>query len=231
LERKGKTWGRQTITRHLMAKNTDVTNFQRVLLVDDHEIVRFGVRQMLQLRWPQLVIHEAPSLYDAMQMFDHVQPDIVISDLKFTGIPVADSVARILAIARNCPVVVFSMFPADLASVHLRHPNVLVTICKAEGMERLIGVLSDIYDGNWRKPELPESAVKVASVARLSSRERDVALAIASGKSNHMICEELGLKPSTVSTYKNRVFEKMGVNNEADLIRVIEFIPANNNED
>jgi len=186
---------------------------------------------MLQLRWPQLVIHEAPSLYDAMQMFDHVQPDIVISDLKFTGIPVADSVARILAIARNCPVVVFSMFPADLASVHLRHPNVLVTICKAEGMERLIGVLSDIYDGNWRKPEMPESAVKVASVARLSSRERDVALAIASGKSNHMICEELGLKPSTVSTYKNRVFEKMGVNNEADLIRVIEFIPANNNED
>jgi len=78
---------------------------------------------------------------------------------------------------------------------------------------------------------MPESAVKVASVARLSSRERDVALAIASGKSNHMICEELGLKPSTVSTYKNRVFEKMGVNNEADLIRVIEFIPANNNED
>lgn len=231
MERKGKTWGRQTITRPLMAKNTDVTNFQRVLLVDDHEIVRFGVRQMLQLRWPQLVIHEAPSLYDAMQMFDHVQPDIVISDLKFTGIPVADSVARILAIARNCPVVVFSMFPADLASVHLRHPNVLVTICKAEGMERLIGVLSDIYDGNWRKPEMPESAVKVASVARLSSRERDVALAIASGKSNHMICEELGLKPSTVSTYKNRVFEKMGVNNEADLIRVIEFIPANNNED
>ena len=231
MERKGKTWGRQTITRPLMAKNTDVTNFQRVLLVDDHEIVRFGVRQMLQLRWPQLVIHEAPSLYDAMQMFDHVQPDIVISDLKFTGIPVADSVARILAIARNCPVVVFSMFPADLASVHLRHPNVLVTICKAEGMERLNGVLSDIYDGNWRKPEMSESAVKVASVARLSSRERDVALAIASGKSNHMICEELGLKPSTVSTYKNRVFEKMGVNNEADLIRVIEFIPANNNED
>ncbi len=209
----------------------DANCFRKVLLVDDHEIVRFGVSQMLQLRWPELIISQAASLYEAMQLIEDDNPDIVISDLKYTGIPVADSVSRIWAIARTRPVVVFSMFPADTASVHLRHPNVLVTICKAEGMERLNKVLGDIYSGNWKRPDLPLEAAKPAAAARLSSRERDVALAIATGKSNNMICEELGLKPSTVSTYKTRVFEKMGVTNEADLIRVIEFIPADNNED
>lgn len=201
-------------------------NFQHVLLVDDHEIVRFGVSQMLHQRWPHLIIRQASSLYDAMQLLEDFPADIVISDLKFTGIPVADSVSRIWSIARSRAVVVFSMFPADMASIHLRHPNVLVTICKAEGMDRLNNVLGDIYMGNWKRPDTESASLKAGSVARLSARERDVALAIASGKSNHMICEELGLKPSTVSTYKTRVFEKMGVNNEADLIRMIEFIPS-----
>lgn len=212
-----------------MAK--DAKYFQKVLLVDDHEIVRFGVSQMLQLRWPELTIRQAASLYEAMQLMEDFHPDIVISDLKFTGIPVADSVSRIWSIARNFPIVVFSMFPAETTSLHLRHPNVLVTICKAEGMERLNRVINDIYDGTWKRPDISDNPDKPAPALRLSSRERDVALAIAVGKSNNMICEELGLKPSTVSTYKTRVFEKMGVSNEADLIRVIEFIPADNNED
>lgn len=213
-----------------MAQFVNASNFKRVLLVDDHEIVRFGVSQMLHQRWPFLMIRQAPSLYDAMQLLEEFPADIVISDLKFTGIPVADSVSRIWTIARSRPVVVFSMFPSEMASIHLRHPNVLVTICKAEGVERLNNVLSDIYDGNWKRPETDNGALKSGSVGKLSSRERDVALAIASGKSNNMICEEFGLKPSTVSTYKTRVFEKMGVNNEADLIRMIELIPAETNE-
>lgn len=213
-----------------MAQGINAMNFQRVLLVDDHEIVRFGVSQMLHQRWPHLIIHQASSLYDAMQLLEDFPADIVISDLKFTGIPVADSVSRIWAIARTRPVVVFSMFPADMASIHLRHPNVLVTICKAEGMDRLNNVLGDIYTGSWKRTDTDATSLKAGSVARLSARERDIALAIASGKSNHMICEQLGLKPSTVSTYKTRVFDKMGVNNEADLIRMIEFIPSETSE-
>lgn len=213
-----------------MAQGINAMNFQRVLLVDDHEIVRFGVSQMLHQRWPHLIIHQASSLYDAMQLLEDFPADIVISDLKFTGIPVADSVSRIWAIARTRPVVVFSMFPADMASIHLRHPNVLVTICKAEGMDRLNNVLGDIYTGSWKRTDTDATSLKAGSVALLSARERDIALAIASGKSNHMICEQLGLKPSTVSTYKTRVFDKMGVNNEADLIRMIEFIPSETSE-
>jgi two-component system invasion response regulator UvrY len=210
-----------------MANTAIATNFKKVLLVDDHEIVRFGISQMLQQRWPNLMVRQASSLFDATQMLQALQPDLVISDLKFAGIPVADSISRIWGISRNYPVVVFSMFPADVAAAHLRHPNVLVTICKAEGMERLNGVLGEIHDGTWNKPSSDDGGVgKYASVARLSSRERDVALAIASGKSNQMICEDFGLKPSTVSTYKTRIFEKMGVNNEVDLIRIIEFIPS-----
>lgn len=203
------------------------TNFKKILLVDDHEIVRFGISQMLQQRWPNVMALQASSLFEATQMLEVLQPDLVISDIKFTGIPVADSISRIWTISRNYPVVIFSMFPADVAAAHLRHPNVLVTICKAEGMERLNGVLGEIHDGTWNKPSTAAAGNgKYASVARLSSRERDVALAIASGKSNHMICEDFGLKPSTVSTYKTRIFEKMGVNNKADLIRIIEFIPS-----
>jgi DNA-binding NarL/FixJ family response regulator len=97
-------------------------------------------------------------------------------------------------------------------------------------MERLNGVLSEVYEGSWQKATPEADYGEYASVARLSSRERDVALAIASGKSNHMICEDLGLKPSTVSTYKTRVFEKLSINNEADLIRMIEFIPSDNGD-
>jgi two-component system invasion response regulator UvrY len=213
-----------------MSNTTKATQFKKVLLVDDHEIVRFGISQMLQQRWPHILVRQASSLFDAMQVIEALEPDLVISDLKFTGIPVADSISRIWSIARSYPVVVFSMFPADVAAVHLRHPNVLVTICKAEGMERLNGVLSEVYEGSWQKATPEADYGKYASVARLSSRERDVALAIASGKSNHMICEDLGLKPSTVSTYKTRVFEKLSINNEADLIRMIEFIPSDNGD-
>ncbi len=213
-----------------MASFVNAINFQHVLLVDDHEIVRFGVNQMLHQRWPHLDIRQAPSLYVAMQLLEEFPADIVISDLKFTGIPVADSVSRIWAMARTRSVVIFSMFPAAMVSIHFRHPNVLAAICKAEGMDRLYNVLDEIYSGKWKRPETESASLKAGSVARLSARERDVALAIASGKSNHMICEELGLKPSTISTYKTRVFEKMGVNNEADLIRMIEFIPAETSE-
>lgn len=198
----------------------------RVLIADDHAILRSGLKEILGHELKDVVCGEAE---DARQVLLQVQSgdwDLVMLDITMPGRSGLDILKDIKAVRPKLPVLVLSMHPEDQYGKRVLKAGASGYMRKESAPDELIKAIRKVLaGGRYVSPALAEKlAVDLSddvgwpSHETLSDREFEVLRMIASGKTVGHIAEELHLSVTTVSTYRARILEKMDLNTTAELM-------------
>ncbi|MET0226099.1 MAG: response regulator transcription factor [Dokdonella sp.] len=201
-----------------------MTSTIRVMLVDDHAVVRVGFRMLLSASADIEVIAEADSGELAYQRYADVQPDVVIMDLSMPGMGGIETVRRLLAKDKNARVLVLSAHEDTAHPKRVLKAGALGYLSKRSAPEELIEAVHAIAAGRIyldveiaRKLAVQDLGGSAGSVEALSEREFAVFIQLARGQSVNRIAEILNLSPNTVGTHLYNIKQKLGAGNQAEL--------------
>ena len=200
----------------------------RILIVDNQELVRCGVRRLLDDLPHLSVVGEASSGEEAVQMVRDLKPDVVLMDVQIPGIGGLEATRRISRNAPGIGIIVVTLqvddpFPAQLLDVGAS--GYLTKNCSIEEIADAIRVVSrgEHYISADIARQMALSMLpgtEQSPFDRLSQRELQVMLMVAQGQSVHDISDRLCLSSKTVSTYRYRLYDKLGVENDVELTRL-----------
>ena len=199
----------------------------QILIVDDHAILRRGLKEILEREFRDVSIAEAGTAEEALTQLDSENWDLVILDITMPGRSGVDVLRHLKALRPKLPVLVLSMHPEDQYGKRMLKAGASGYMNKESAPEELIKAVRKLLSGGrYVSPTLAETlAVDLGrddgtpAHERLSDREFEVLRKMASGKTVGQIAQELHLSVPTVSTYRARLLEKMGMSNTAELIR------------
>jgi len=201
-----------------------MTNTIRVMLVDDHAVVRVGFRMLLSASADIEVIAEADSGELAYQRYAEVQPDVVIMDLSMPGMGGIETVRRLLAKDKSARVLVLSAHEDTAHPKRVLKAGALGYLSKRSAPEELIEAVHAIAAGRIyldaeiaRKLAVQDLGGTAGAVEALSEREFAVFIQLARGQSVNRIAEILNLSPNTVGTHLYNIKQKLGAGNQAEL--------------
>jgi two-component system invasion response regulator UvrY len=197
----------------------------RVLLVDDHEVVRKGIRAILDDRFAGLAVAEASSGDEALAAL--VSPfDVVILDLAMPGRSGIDLLTEIKHRHPRLPVLILSLYGEAQFAVRALRAGAAGYLTKSAAPEQLIAAFERVVRGGRYVTDTVAERLAAAAGGevgaphdRLSHREFEVMRGIASGESTGKIAERMHLSVKTVSTYRARLLDKMGMETNAELTR------------
>ena len=199
----------------------------RILLVDDHAIVRAGLKRLLEDEFRGVVIDEASSASEAEEKLAGGAPDIVLLDISMPGRSGLDLLPGIRTTAPAARVIVLSSFADPQFAVRAIRDGASAYLTKERAPRELIEAIRTVSSGRrFIGAELAEQLAALLASEHganpheaLSSREFEVFRLIASARSVSEIAAELGLSVKTVSTYRARILEKMGMSSNAELMQ------------
>ena len=197
----------------------------KVGIVDDHSIVRSGLRQFLSEMVDLRVVGEAASGREAIDLVRTVEMDVIIMDLSMPGQSGIDALAMIRAKAPDVGILILSGYPEEQYAVNLIRQGASGYLNKeCEPMEIVNAIRTIALGRRYISPSVAELIAqqlnrKEGSAAHdlLSEREFQVFLKLAKGETAGDIAEALSLSVKTVSTYRTRLMEKMGLASNSDL--------------
>lgn len=196
----------------------------RVMLVDDHAVVRVGFRMLLETSGEVEVVGEADSGEVAYRDFSRLRPDVAIMDLSMPGMGGIEAVRRLLARDRNARVLVLSAHEDAAHPRRVLKAGALGYLSKRGAPEELLDAVRTVATGRIyleaeiaRKLALHDLAAPGQSIESLSEREFDVFLKLAQGESVQGIAQTLSLSPNTVGTHLYNIKQKLGASNQAEL--------------
>lgn len=199
----------------------------RLLIADDHPIVREGLKRIVAELADIEVVDEAVDGDEVVSKSKSSGADVLLLDIAMPGRPFLETMARLRAELPDLRVLVLSVHPEDQYAVRALKAGAAGYLTKDHSPEKLAEAIRHVYAGRtYVSPSLAEKLAldlgrEAHSLAHeaLSDRELEVMLMLAAGKSIKDIGDDLALSPKTVSTYRARVFEKMGFENNAQLVR------------
>ena len=200
----------------------------KVLLTDDHELVRTGIRRLLEDSKQVEIVGEADCGEDSLQLAQSLKPDVILMDVNMPGIGGVEACRRILQRNPKQKIIVLTVhneqtFPKRLLEIGAK--GYLTKECGVDGMIKAIKQVNSggSYIASSIAQQLALSLLPgndVNPIDRLSRREFQVMLMISQGLTNVEISDKLCLSPKTISTYRLRVLEKLDAHNEVDLIKI-----------
>ncbi len=201
----------------------------KILLADDHTIVRRGLVQLLSLEPEITVTYEAEDGSQALAYIRDHPVDVVILDVSMPGRSGLEILKEIKSLRPDIAVIVLSMHPANQYAVRVLKAGASTYVTKESAPEVLIDAIKKAARGErYISPEVAELLADFVEHGRLdephkalSDREFEVLRLIASGKGITEIGEELCLSVKTISTYKARITEKTGLSSVADMTRYV----------
>lgn len=199
----------------------------RILIVDDHPIVRAGLRRIAEDDRGIVVTGEAPSGDAALAALSQFVADVVLLDVSMPGSPFTETLRRLREQHPTVRILVLSAHPEDQWAVRALRGGASGYLTKDHSPEQLLDAIRRVHrGGRYVSPSLAERLAAQlghdfvgAPHEQLSDREFDVLRALGSGRTVKEIAAALGLSPKTVSTYRVRLMEKMGFTSNADLVR------------
>ncbi len=199
----------------------------RILLADDHSVVRHGLKQILAEEFKKAVFGEASNGRQAIDLVWKENWDVVVLDITMPGATGLDVLKEIKQSKPKLPVLMLSMHPEDQFAVRMLKSGAAGYMTKESAPGELVGAVKKVLSGGrYVSPALAEKMAAFLSIdvqtlphERLSDREFVVLRMIASGKTVSAIAKELCLSVKTVSTYRTRILEKSGMANSAELTR------------
>jgi len=199
----------------------------KVLIADDHAIVRKGLRQLILEEFPTAQIGEVGDVESLVNQVIRDSWDIVICDISMPGRSGLEALQQIKEIKPALPVLIMSMHPEDQYAVRVFRAGASGYLSKDAVHQELISAIRTLQNGRkFITPGIAEKLVgaldtdkKLEPHEQLSNREFDVMKMLAAGKSITEIADQLSLSATTVSTYRARILEKTGLKNNADITR------------
>jgi DNA-binding NarL/FixJ family response regulator len=198
----------------------------RILIADDHPIVRTGLKQILAAERDMTVVGEAKNGQEALELGRTLDWDIAILDYSMPGRSGVDLLREIKRHHPDRPILVLSMFPEELHATQVFKAGGSGYMNKESAGEELTNAIRKVAKGGrYVSPALAEKLAAELSPGNeraphelLSDREYRVMWLLASGKSISRIAKEMILSPSTISTYRTRILRKLGLANNAQLV-------------
>jgi two-component system, NarL family, invasion response regulator UvrY len=198
---------------------------KKLLLVDDHQIVRQGLRNLIELEKDLQVADEASSGIEALNLIRKNEYDIVILDISMPDKNGVDTLHDLKHIAPDLPVLVLSGYAEEQYALNLMRSGCKGYLSKDADSEEIIKAIRSIANGRkYISSELAELLTNELSHPSekqlhemLSEREFQVFFKLAGGLSSTEIADELNISIKTVSTYRTRILEKMSLKTNADM--------------
>jgi DNA-binding NarL/FixJ family response regulator len=198
----------------------------KVLLVDDHALVRDGVRLMLGTSDDIEVIAEAENAQQALKLVEQHDFDVALVDLALPGTNGLDLLKRLRTLKPKLAVLILSMYAEDIYAVRALKHGAAGYLTKNSPAAMVVAAVRKVATGGKHvNPALLDKLAneigggKKTRHETLSERELDVLRLIASGQSLVQIADALNLSPKTITTYRARILEKVGVSSNAELGR------------
>ena len=199
----------------------------RILVADDHAIVRKGLKQIIIEAYPTALVAEVNDVESLIALVMKESWDLVISDISMPGRSGVEALHQVKQINPKLPVLIMSMHPEDQYALRVLRAGASGYLSKETIHDDLIKAIQAIMIG--RKYITASIAEKLAGALdqaagkelheSLSDREFDVLKMLAQGRSVSEIAEQFALSPTTVSTYRARILDKMSMRTNADLTR------------
>jgi len=184
----------------------------RILIVDDHFIVRMGLKGVLNMQPDMQVVAEAEDGPEAIRRFREHRPDVVLVDLRLPGMSGTEAIAAIRAEFPEASLIAVSTFEGDELVYRALQAGARGYLPKKVPREELINAIRTVHRGQRYIPvEIASRLADRMQQGDLSPREMEVLQRIARGLSNREIGAELGLHESTVKTHVNNILGKLGV--------------------
>lgn len=198
----------------------------KILIADDHAVVRKGLARLLTDEFPAVTIGESSDSQETLDEISFQRWDLLVLDLFMPGIggsAVLDEVRRLYP---KMPVLVLSTAPEEQMAARVLKAGANGYLNKQCAPEELVGAVRKVLaGGRYVSPVMAERLAGQMDRTRkgpqeeLSDREYTVLRALVAGRSVRDIASDLGISPKTVSTFHTRIWRKLGVHNDADMIR------------
>jgi len=199
-----------------------------VLLTDDHELVRTGIRRLLEDSKQVEIVGEADCGEDSLQLAQSLKPDVILMDVNMPGIGGVEACRRILQRNPKQKIIVLTVHNEQTFPKRLLEIGAKGYLTKECGVDEMIKAIKQVNSGgSYIASSIAQQLAlsllpgnDVNPIDRLSRREFQVMLMISQGLTNVEISDKLCLSPKTISTYRLRVLEKLNAHNEVDLIKI-----------
>lgn len=199
----------------------------KIVIADDHSIIRYGLKQIILEEYPDALIHEAQNSSDVFKIVKENSLDLIVLDITM---PSRDGIEVLKDIKKSnpkLPILILSMHSEERFAVRALKSGAHGYLTKTSAPDELGQAIKKILKGGkYITPSLAELLAdsfeqgEIESAASvLSDREYQVFLLIASGKSVSDCAEEISLSVNTISTYRARILEKLNLKTNADLTR------------
>ncbi len=201
-----------------------------ILLIDDHAVVRKGLKAILEEEFNDITVYEADSGHDAINRLRELNPaavpNAVILDINLPDMNGLEVLKRIRSEWRTLPVLILSVYAEDQYGMRMIRSGASGYLTKSSAPERLVSALKKIISGQrYISPELLEQlafdqnkSTAELSVENLSDREYQVFRMLSAGKTVTEIGTELHLSVKTISTHRHHILDKMKMHNNADMV-------------
>lgn len=201
----------------------------KILVVDDHAVVRRGLREILAETQDLHVGGEAATAPEALAKVHDERWDVIMLDLALAGRSGLDLIADIRRLRPEARVLVLTMFSEEQYAVRAIRAGAAGFLTKESAPDKLVDAVRKVASGGrFITPELAETLASMVAGEgsgrpheRLSNREFEILKMIGSGRTVSQIAEQLGLSVKTVSTHRTRILRKMEMKTSAELTRYV----------
>ncbi|MSP63334.1 MAG: response regulator transcription factor [Myxococcales bacterium] len=198
----------------------------RVLLADDHQIVREGLRSLLRAEADMEIVGEAEDGAEVVRLAEAGCPDVVLMDIGMRGLNGVEATRRLKKTRPAIQVVILSMYDDPATVDRALKAGARGYVVKGRGIESLVEAIRFVSRGEvYLSPDISQHLLRgylqpgAGEVDPLSPREREILELIAEAFNGPQIAERLGLSPKTVENHRARIMEKLGIHNTAGLVR------------
>lgn len=199
----------------------------RILLADDHEVVRSGLASMLSGYDDLQVVHQVSSGEQAYQQYSELKPDVLIMDMTMPGIGGLEAVRRICGRYSDARVIMFSMHENVALAMQAMSAGAMGYVSKAGDSQHIVSAVRQVMTGeSYLSAEMAQK-IALQSVSgnedptqRLTAREFEVFRLLAEGLSLSRVAEQLHLESKTVANYQTILKNKLGFSTSTEMVRL-----------
>ena len=195
----------------------------RILIVDDHPVIRMAMKMLLEAEGHQIV-GDTDNGVDAISLGRELKPDLVILDIGIPRLDGLEVISRLMVLALPLKILVLTGQSASLFALRSMQAGAAGFVCKQGGLAELVTAVNAVASGYSYFPSSAMRPVQqgaysddVELLGRLSDREVSVLQYLSQGYSNKQISEQMFISNKTVSTYKTRLLQKLGLGSLVDL--------------
>ena len=199
-----------------------------ILLTDDHALVRTGIRRLLEDSGQIRIVGEASCGEESLKLSQEQNPDVILMDVNMPGIGGVEACRRILQRNPSQKIIVLTIHSEQTFPKRMLEIGAKGYLTKDCGVDEMLEAIKQVNNGGaYIAPSIAQQLAlsllpgnEHNPIDRLSRREFQVMLMISHGLTNAAISDKLCLSPKTISTYRLRLLEKLGAQNEIDLLKI-----------